>query len=195
MENSGHQWPVTVLVNVMKRDTDGLGIVVSPKTQNPGVIIAELIKDGEAHKTGLLRPGDTILRVNKEDLNGLPYEKCRQILQNLPANKEAEILVRVPDGYTTRLVTTFKPDGTPRTTRCTTPVPNMISPVQQRRRESVSDEKIRKIKSTFDQSSSLQNVQETDSVRTNSLVPAAKQNELFVKTVSSPERPATLSAR
>lgn len=195
MENSTYQWPVTVVVKITKRSTNGLGIVVSPKLNNCSVVISELIKDGEAYKTGLLRPGDTILRVNNKDLKGLPYEQCLQILQDLPVDKEAQILLRVPDGYTTRLVTTFNEDGTPKTTRFTTALQNMMSPVQQRRRESISEEKIRKLKSTLDQSNLIHNAGENAANHDSISTPFAKQNGLATKNQMSPERPSSLSAK
>lgn len=193
MENSTHHWPVTVLVRVTKRSTNGLGIVVSPKSNNSSIVVSELIKDGEAQRTGFLRPGDTILRVNKQDLNGLPYDQCLQILQDLPVGQEAEILLRVADGCTTKLVTTFSEDGTPQTKRFTALLQNLESPVQQRRRESLSEEKLRKLKKSLDQSNLVQNAGEVPSVH--SLTPATKQNGLTAKSQMIPERPATLTAR
>lgn len=195
MENSTYQWPVTVQVSITKRSTNGLGIVVEPKSNNCGVIISELIKDGEADKSGLLRPGDTILRVNDIDLNGLPYEQCKQILQDLPVNKGAHILLRVPDGYTTRLVTTFTEDGKPKTTRFTTALQNMMSPAPQRRRESISEEKIRKLKCTLDQSISVHNSGENYANDNSASTPFVKQNGLASKNQMSPERPSSLSAK
>ena len=195
MENSTYQWPVTVLVTITKRSTNGLGIVVEPKSNNCSIVISELIKDGEADKSGLLRPGDTILRVNNKDLNGLPYEQCKQILQDLPIDKEARILLRVPEGYTTRLVTTFSEDGTPKTTRFTTALQNMVSPAPQRRRESVSEEKIRKLKSTLEKSNVIHNAGENAVNHDSTSMVFAKQNGLTPKNQMSPERPSSLSAK
>lgn len=195
MENSNSHWPVTVVVSVTKRNAHGLGIVVSPKTNHSGVVISELIKDGEAQKTGLLRPGDTILRVNDHDLNGLPYEQCLQILQELPVDKEARILLRVPEGYTARLVTIFAEDGTPRTSRYTTPLQNTMSPVHQRRRESIPEEKIRKLKYTLDQSNIIHGAGDSATNHGVTLTTVSKQNGLAPKKQMSPERPVTLSAK
>ncbi|KAG8182790.1 hypothetical protein JTE90_018663 [Oedothorax gibbosus] len=134
-------WPTTILVRLMKHSTNGLGIVVSPKHQNSGLIIADLIRGSDAVKTGLLKPGDTILKVNNRYLDNLPYDDCLKCLQELPVEVEVEILVKVPSGYTTRLVTTFSDDGVARTSRVTNLIPGCESPSAQRKRESVMSEK------------------------------------------------------
>lgn len=195
MENSNHHWPVTVLVRVTNRRTSGFGIIVKSKSNNCGLVVAELVKDGEAYKTGLLRPGDIILKINDQNLNGLPYEQCLQVLQDLPVDEEADILLRVPDGYTTRLVTTFSEDGRPKTTRYTTVLQNLVSPVQPRRRESISEEKIRRLKNSLDQSNLVHNSSSAEMGSAHMLTPLSKQNGLTAMNQMSPERPATLSAK
>ncbi|CAL1272101.1 unnamed protein product [Larinioides sclopetarius] len=200
MENSIKNWPTTILVHLKKHSKIGLGIVVTPRPQNRGLLIAELTKGSEAAKSGLFRPGDIILKVNNKDLSQLPYEQCLQILQDLPVDQEAEILVRVPDGYTTRLVTTFNEDGKSHTSRITTMVSNSQSSSPQRRRESISEDKIRRLKTTLaqndiicsSQNSALKNCNEKSSP--NSLVPNVRQNGHGSSNQASPERPATLSA-
>lgn len=201
MENSTKNWPTTILVHVKKHSKLGLGIVVTPRPQNRGLLIAELTKGSEAAKSGLFRPGDIILKVNNKDLSQLPYEQCLQLLQELPVDQEAEILVRVPDGYTTRLVTTFNEDGKSHTSRITTMVSNSLTPSPQRRRESISEDKIRRLKTTLAQndiiSSSPNAVQKNCNEKSspNSLVPSVRQNGHGSSNQISPERPATLSAK
>ncbi|KFM82489.1 Nitric oxide synthase, brain, partial [Stegodyphus mimosarum] len=143
MENSTQNWPVTILVRVMKRTTGGLGIVVRPRIPNKGIAINELIRGGEADKTGFLRPGDVILRVNDKELCDLSYDECLQVLQDLPNDEEVSILVRALEGYTTKLVTTFDEGGSARTIRIMAPIPNCNSPIPHLRRESISEDKIR----------------------------------------------------
>ncbi|GIY63289.1 PDZ domain-containing protein [Caerostris darwini] len=202
MENSPKHWPTSILVRVKKNRKLGLGIVVIPRPQNRGLLIAELSKGSEVAKSGLLRPGDTILKVNNRDVVHLPYEQCLQILQDLPVDQEAEILVRVPGGYTTRLVTTFNEDGVAHTSRITNLVPNSQSSSPQRRRESISEEKIHRLKSTLVQNdiictaaqdSGQKNGNEKSSP--NTLLPTVRQNGQGSSNQPSPERPATLSAK
>ncbi|GFY42321.1 PDZ domain-containing protein [Trichonephila inaurata madagascariensis] len=177
MENSTKNWPITILVRLKKHSKTGLGIVVTPRPHNRGLFIAELSKDSEAAKAGLLRPGDTILKVDQE----------------------VEILVRVPDGYTTRLVTTFNENGVAHTSRITNLVPNSQSPTPQKRRESISEE-IRRLKSNLVQNDIIKTPQDCsqkndhDKLSLNTLVPTARQNG-HGSNQASPERPATLSAK
>ncbi|XP_071038207.1 nitric oxide synthase-like protein isoform X4 [Parasteatoda tepidariorum] len=200
MENTSTKWPTTVLVRIAKRPSLGLGIVVTPRPQHLGLVIAELIRGSEAIKTGLLRPGDQILKVNNKDLEHLPYEQCLHVLQELPVDEEVEILIRVPDGYTTRLVTTFNEEGVSRTTRITSLIPSSESPSHRRRRESIPDEKIRSLKASLHQNdvggvandNKLNNGVSFKSSTT--LIPIMKENGLSSHVQMSPERPATLSA-
>ncbi|GFX52516.1 PDZ domain-containing protein [Trichonephila clavipes] len=199
MENLTKSWPITILVRLKKHSKTGLGIVVTPRPHNRGLFIAELAKESEAAKAGLLRPGDTILKVNDKDLVHLPYEQCLQILQDLPVDQEVEILVRVPDGYTTRLVTTFNENGVAHTSRITNLVPNSQSPTPQKRRESISEE-IRRLKTNLVQNDIIKTSQDCsqkndhDKLSLNTLVPTTRQNG-HGSNQASPERPATLSAK
>ncbi|GIY41816.1 PDZ domain-containing protein [Caerostris extrusa] len=186
MENSPKHWPTSILVRVKKNRKSGLGIVVIPRPQNRGLLIAELSKGSEVAKSGLLRPGDTILK----------------ILQDLPVDQEAEILVRVPGGYTTRLVTTFNEDGVAHTSRITNLVPNSQSSSPQRRRESISEEKIHRLKSTLVQNDIICTAAQDTGQRNgneksspNTLLPTVRQNGQGSSNQASPERPATLSAK
>lgn len=193
---------MTILVRLTKHSSNGLGIVVSPKLQNCGLIIAELIKGSDAVKTGLLRPGDTILKVNNKELENLPYEQCLRCLQELPVEQEVEILVKVPNGYTTRLVTTFSDDGVARTTRITNLIPSSSdSPVVQRRRESVSDESLRRLKTSLVEGRIECSLGDGGGQRNGNellkaVVPEIRQNGDSSKAMlDSPERPATLTAK
>ena len=66
-----------------------------------------------------VRPGDIILRINNVDVSRCTFDEALQTLASTPVGSYASFIVRAPYGFTTRLVTTFEEDGTPRTIRIT----------------------------------------------------------------------------
>lgn len=97
----------------------GFGFEIEDRGQPPTLQVARLILDSEAHRSGLLRVGDLILKVNTVEVGSCTFDEALQTLASTPAGAYASFLVRAPFGYATRLVTTFSEDGTPNTLRIT----------------------------------------------------------------------------
>ena len=98
----------------------GFGLVLADRGQPPVLQIDGLAGGGsEAEQSGLVRPGDIILRINNVDVSRCTFDEALQTLASTPVGAYASFIVRAPFGFTTRLVTTFEEDGTPRTLRIT----------------------------------------------------------------------------
>lgn len=98
----------------------GFGLVLSDRGCPPVLQIDGLASgECEAAQSGLVRPGDIILRVNNVDVSRCTFDEALQTLASTPVGSYASFIVRAPFGFTTRLVTTFEEDGTPRTLRIT----------------------------------------------------------------------------
>jgi hypothetical protein len=97
----------------------GFGLEIQDRGSPPVLQIAGLARDFDAEKSGLVRPGDIILRINNVDVSRCTFDEALQTLASTPVGSFASFIVRAPYGFTTRLVTTFEEDGTPRTIRVT----------------------------------------------------------------------------
>lgn len=97
----------------------GFGIKIQDRGAPPTLQVVSLVKGCEAEKSGLIRPGDIILRINNVDVASCTYDEAIQTLALMPIGAYVSFVVRVPLGYATRLVTTFDDDGQPRTLRIT----------------------------------------------------------------------------
>ncbi|XP_054155574.1 nitric oxide synthase, brain-like [Oppia nitens] len=104
----------------LKTGVTGFGFTVKSRATAPTLSVSELHRNGEAEKSGLIRPGDLILRINDRDVSQCSYSEAYEILLSAQRDSQsASFVVRAPIGYTTRLETTFAADGTPRTVRVT----------------------------------------------------------------------------
>lgn len=115
-------WSNTVSVKLTKRRNGGLGIMVTAREQGHGLLVADLAPGGEAEKSGLLRAGDRILNVNGKDVDSLPYDECLRTLQQLQPDAGVTFLVRVLEGYATKLVQAADENGSARVIRVTQPI-------------------------------------------------------------------------
>lgn len=97
----------------------GFGLHIQDRGSAPVLQIERLAADCEAERSGLVRPGDIILRINNVDVSRCTFDEALQTLASTPVGSYASFIVRAPYGFTTRLVTTFEEDGTPRTIRIT----------------------------------------------------------------------------
>lgn len=97
----------------------GFGFEIEDRGHAPTLQVSRLIDDSEAQRSGLLRVGDLILKVNTVEVSACTFDEALQTLASTPAGAYASFLVRAPFGYATRLVTTFGDDGTPSTMRIT----------------------------------------------------------------------------
>ena len=126
----------------------GFGLEIQDRGSPPVLQIECLAKDCEAEKSGLVRPGDIILRINNVDVSRCTFDEALQTLASTPVGSYASFIVRAPYGFTTRLVTTFEEDGTPRTIRITertnrklsTSGPSALMPISANTTKMVSTE-------------------------------------------------------
>lgn len=123
-----------IRVKIVKRTETGLGFLIQSRTEKPHVVISAMVSGGMAEKSGLIRIGDTILRVNDTDITDKVYEDCVDLLKSLPTDSPVSLLLKGPDGYTSYLHTTFLENGAPHTVRITKPLQNNDSFVSRLRR-------------------------------------------------------------
>lgn len=98
----------------------GFGLVLVDRGCPPVLQIDGLAGgECEAAQSGLVRPGDIILRINNVDVSRCTFDEALQTLASTPVGSYASFIVRAPFGFTTRLVTTFDEFGTPKTLRIT----------------------------------------------------------------------------
>lgn len=97
----------------------GFGLNIQDRGTPPVLQINSLVKECEAQKSGLIRSGDIILRINNVDVSKCTYDEAIQTLASTPMNAFASFTVRAPYGFVTRLVTTFEENGHSKTIRIT----------------------------------------------------------------------------
>lgn len=69
----------------LEKQFEGIGIVLREGIH--GVVISDLIKGGPAEKSGQIRPGDLIVRINGEKVEGATYEEILQKLHGGASGK------------------------------------------------------------------------------------------------------------
>ena len=97
----------------------GFGLNIQDRGTPPALQISSIENNCEAEKSGLIRNGDIILRINNHDVSQCTYDEAIQKLTSTPMNAYASFTVRAPFGYVTRLITTFEEDGQSKTIRIT----------------------------------------------------------------------------
>jgi len=71
----------SIRVKLFSRQGSGFGFRVTGSASTvPSLRVESLVRDGEADQSGLLRPGDLILKVNQEDVSKCSYDEARHIL-------------------------------------------------------------------------------------------------------------------
>jgi hypothetical protein len=118
--------PAIMRCRLRKCGQNGFGFSVKQRSSAPTLSIGELYRNGEAEKSGLIRPGDIILKVNDTDVSQCSYDEAVGALTSAGATQKDSLVsfvIRAPIGYTTRLETTFSSDGTPKTVRITEKIP------------------------------------------------------------------------
>lgn len=109
-------------IRVKLRSVNGLGfgLVVGKRSDTPPCLMVSCLKPGgEAASSGLIRPGDIILKINEADVSQCPYSDALRNMEGTDGQSELRLVIRAPLGYSTHLQTTFDEEGCPRTYRVT----------------------------------------------------------------------------
>ena len=124
--------PNTIRVRLVKRPVTGLGFLATKQEKalrgKPCVTVHKLLPEGVAEESGLVQPGDYLVRINDIDVSEMPYNSVITILKAIPDGTAVVLLLRGPDGFSTHLETIFLEDGTPKTVRVTAPVGSNLTP-------------------------------------------------------------------
>jgi nitric-oxide synthase len=109
-----------IRVRLFSRQGSGFGFRVTGSAASiPSLRVESLVREGEADESGLLRPGDIILKVNDHDVSTVSYDEARHVLDQAMDQQEIKLLIRAPIGFSTHLETTFDGEGVPKTFRVT----------------------------------------------------------------------------
>ncbi|KAL3869039.1 hypothetical protein ACJMK2_041766 [Sinanodonta woodiana] len=111
-----------IRVKLIKRSQYGLGILVRRCTKNSFVVVSDLIRGSSAEESGLVRSGDTLVKVNNTNLLDKTYEEAIRIIQSIPVNSQVFLQLRCQDGYLAHLEIRLGKDGVKRTVRITKPI-------------------------------------------------------------------------
>ena len=124
--------PNTIRVRLVKRPVTGLGFLATKQEKasrgKACVTVHKLLPEGVAEESGLVQPGDYLVRINDIDVSEMPYNNVITILKAIPDGTAVVLLLRGPDGFSTHLETIFLEDGTPKTVRVTAPVGSNLTP-------------------------------------------------------------------
>ena len=98
-----HTAPRTIFIDYKT----GLGMSVcggTNKAEGPGIYIDSVIKGGDVHRQGILRPGDELISVNGHTLEGLTHERAMKVLTRLKLRqvKNVEICYKPGQGVSPR---------------------------------------------------------------------------------------------
>lgn len=74
----------------LEKGFDGIGIVFQESPQ--GIIVAHLLDGGAAIKTGQIKVGDQLLKINDIDVKSLPFEKVMELLKG---DKNTTIVLQI----------------------------------------------------------------------------------------------------
>ena len=85
-------------VNLVKREYGGFGFLIRQRNEIPYFSIWEIIKNGAAETNGQIRKGDIILKVNKEDLSKIGYERGLEILKAIKPGCCVELTMQSAEG-------------------------------------------------------------------------------------------------
>lgn len=109
-----------IRVKLSSPERSGFGVVAAKHSDTPPCLAVSCLLPGSpAASSGLLRPGDVIVKINAIDVSCCGYAEALSCLQATEQDAELRLLIRAPPGYSTHLETTFDGDGCPRTYRVT----------------------------------------------------------------------------
>ena len=104
----------------MSSDRSGFGLVVGKRSDTPPCLMVSCLQPGgEAASSGLIRPGDIILKINGTDVSHCLFPDALRNMEATDRDPELGLVIRAPLGYSTHLQTTFDQEGCPRTYRVT----------------------------------------------------------------------------
>jgi nitric-oxide synthase len=117
--NQYHNSMPSIMKCRLKKRDNGFGFNVKQRSSPPTLLVRELMRKGEAETSGLIRPGDMILKIDDIDVSQCSYDEALKVLMSTQSESLTSFTIRAPIGYTTRLETTFSNDGSPKTLRIT----------------------------------------------------------------------------
>lgn len=118
----------TIRVKLMSPDRSGFGLVVGKRSDTPPCLMVSCLQPGgEAAASGLIHPGDIILKINGTDVSHSLYPDAVRHLEATASDSELRLVIRAPLGYSTHLQTTFDQEGCPRTYRVTERIYSLAS--------------------------------------------------------------------
>ena len=81
-------------VNLTKQPNSGLGFLIRQRDQKPFFSVWEIIENGSAYKSGKIKKGDVILKVNQYDLTAIDYEKGLDILKSITPGTTVSLMLK-----------------------------------------------------------------------------------------------------
>ena len=81
-------------VNLTKQSNSGLGFLIRQRDQKPYFSVWEIIENGSAYKSGKIKKGDVILKVNQHDLTAIDYEKGLEILKSITPGTTVSLMFK-----------------------------------------------------------------------------------------------------
>lgn len=77
-------------VELVKKENTGFGFLLRQSDEMPFFTVWEIVKNGSAEKSGKIKKGDIILKVNENDLTTVTYEKGLEILKSIKSGQNAQ---------------------------------------------------------------------------------------------------------
>ena len=73
--------PMAEVVELLKPERGGLGLLIWEQDGLPGVYVKEVVKNGAAYNDGRIQSGDKILAINGQDISNMGQDVVYRILQ------------------------------------------------------------------------------------------------------------------
>ncbi|GAV04595.1 hypothetical protein RvY_14857-3 [Ramazzottius varieornatus] len=112
----------SIKLRVIKRTSYGLGFLLHNDEVNHACVISGLVPGCDAERSQLVTIGDRLSAVNGVNVETLNFQQVLAVLDALPVERPAVILLKGPLNCRIQVVTYYDSNGTPRTRRITEPL-------------------------------------------------------------------------